>query len=97
MSVPVPPHRENNMVNAIGSFDLGKERVSSLNQHPDGEELVLPALYFELDYTPADTRTQFYVGNQTADYLSFDPETTLETEAGVRRRSAGLAPSARHL
>ena len=76
---------ENNMVNAIGSFDLGNERVSSLNQGPDSEDLVLPALYFELGYTLADMRTQFYVGNQAADYLSFDLETTLETEAGVRQ------------
>ena len=81
---------ENNMVNGIGSFDLGKKRISSLDQSPDNEDLLLPAVYFEAGYTLADMRTQFYVGNQTADYLSFELETTLETQAGIRQEIAGV-------
>lgn len=44
---------ENNMVNGIASFDLGKARVSSLDQSADNEDVVIPAVYFELAYTLA--------------------------------------------
>jgi hypothetical protein len=81
---------KNNMVNGIASFDLGKARVSSLDQSADNEEVVIPAVYFELVYTLADMRTQFYVANQTEDYLSFELETTLETQGGVRQQIAGV-------
>ena len=38
-----------------------------------------------MHYTMADSRTQLYLGNHSADFISFDIETTLKTSAGVRQ------------
>ncbi len=76
---------ESNMLDGIASIDLGKKRISSLEDSPDSEDFVIPAIHFELAYTLGEAGTQFYAGNQVADYLSFDLETTLETHLGVRQ------------
>jgi len=76
---------ESNMLDGIGPADLGSEKISSLDESPGSEDFALPIVQFELGYTLAETRTQLYVGNQIADYLSFDLETTLETHLGVRQ------------
>ena len=76
---------ESNMIDGIASIDLGAKRISSLEDSPDSEDFVMPAVHFEVGYTLADMGTQFYAGNQVADYLSFDLETTLETHIGVRQ------------
>jgi hypothetical protein len=81
---------ETNMVDGIASVDLGAKRISSLEDSPDSEDFVIPAVHFEVGYTLADTGTQFYAGNQVADYLSFDLETTLETHIGVRQELPGI-------
>ena len=80
---------ETNMVDGIASIDLGAKRISSLEDSPDSEDFVIPVAHFELAYTLGDMRTQFYAGNQVADYLSFDLETTLETHIGVRQDIPG--------
>jgi hypothetical protein len=80
---------ETNMVDGIASIDLGAKRISSLEDSPDSEDFVIPAVHFEVGYTLGDTGTQFYAGNQVADYLSFDLETTLETHIGVRQDIPG--------
>src|SRR5210317_1027125 len=74
---------ESNMLAEIASIDLGDDTVSGLDQSPDDEDVVLPALGFEVAYTFADMGTQLYLGNQLADHLSFDLDTTLETHAGA--------------
>jgi hypothetical protein len=76
---------ESNMIDGIASINLGNKRVSSLEDSPDSKDFVMPAVRFEVGYTMADTRTQFYAGNQVADYLSFDLETSLKTHLGVRQ------------
>ena len=81
---------ESNMLDGIGSADLGSDRISSLDESPGSEDFVLPIVQFELGYTFAETRTQLYAGNQVADYLSFDLETTLETHLGVRQQIADV-------
>jgi hypothetical protein len=81
---------ETNMLDGIASIDLGAKRISSLEDSPDSEDFVIPAVHFEVGYTLADMGTQFYAGNQVADYLSFDLETTLETHFGVRQDLPGI-------
>ena len=79
---------KSNMVHGLASVDLGKERVSSLRSSPDSEDVVLPAIDFELAYTLGDSLTQFYLSSQVEDYLSFDADTTLKTHAGIRQTIA---------
>jgi hypothetical protein len=81
---------ESNMLAGIGSIDLGDDTISSLDESAGSEDIVMPLVQFEAAYTLADTRTQFYLGNQVADYLSFDLDTTLETHAGVRQHIPGV-------
>ncbi|MEP5766724.1 MAG: DUF2860 family protein [Halieaceae bacterium] len=81
---------ENNMIDGIASFDLGEDPISSLQDSPGSENLVLPAAQFALAYTLADTRTQFYGGNSTADKLGFDINTMLETRIGIRQELTGI-------
>jgi len=81
---------ESNMLAGIASVDLGKNRISSLEDSPDSEDIVVPVVRFELGYTLGDTGTQFYAGNQVPDYVSFDLETTLETHLGVRQDIPGI-------
>lgn len=76
---------ETNMVSSLSSFDLGDDRISSLQESPGSEDLVLPVAQFELAYTLADSRTQFYLGNQGADYVDFDLASSLATHLGIRQ------------
>ena len=76
---------KSNMVSEITSVDLGKDRISSLQGSPGSEDVVLPAIEFELAYTLGDSLTQFYLGTQVADYLTCDMDTTLETHLGIRQ------------
>ena len=57
------------MVNGIAAFDLGEARVTSPDQSTDDEDVVPPAVYFELGYTMADAHTPFYLEHQAEDYL----------------------------
>ena len=76
---------ESNMLASLGSVDLGDDRISSLDEDAGSEDLVMPIVQFEVAYTLGDSATQFYLGNQVADYLNFDLETTLETHLGIRQ------------
>ena len=82
---------ESNMIAGIGSIDLGEEKISSLEDGPGSEDVVLPLIQFEVAYTLGENRTQFYLGNQEADPLSFDLATTLKTHLGVRQEIPGIA------
>ena len=82
---------ESNMIAGVSSIDLGEERISSLEDSPGSEDIVLPVAQFEVTYTLGENRTQFYLGNQEADALSFDLETTLKTHLGVRQEISGIA------
>ena len=81
---------ESNMIAGISSIDLGQEKISNLRDSPGSEDFVLPAVHFELAYTLGENRTQFYLGNQVADALSVDLETTLQTHLGVRQEVPGI-------
>jgi hypothetical protein len=81
---------ETNMLAGLSSIDLGKDRISSLDEDPGSEDITLPVLQFEAAYTLADGGTQFYLGNQVANEASFDLETTMETHAGVRQQFEGV-------
>jgi hypothetical protein len=76
---------ESNMLAGISSVDLGDEQVSGLDQSPDDEDIVLPALQFEIAYTFNGMGTQLYLSNQVDDHLNFDLDTTLETHLGARQ------------
>lgn len=76
---------ETNMISSLSSFDLGDDRISSLDESPGSEDLVLPFAQFEVGYTLADNRTRFYVGNQAADYVNFELAPSLNTHLGVRQ------------
>lgn len=81
---------ESNMIAAIGSIDLGDDTVSSLSSSPESEDIVLPHIQFEVAYTLGDSLTQFYLGNQQVDEVSFDLDTTLETHLGIRQHIDGI-------
>ena len=79
---------ETNMVDGLSSFDLGQEKISSLDDSPGSEDLALPTINFEVAYTLADSRTQFHLGNHMADYITFDQDTSIETHLGIRQAVA---------
>ena len=76
---------ETNMVSSLASFDFGDDRISSLDESPGSEDLVLPIAQFEVGYTLAESRTRFYLGNQAADYVNFELAPSLNTHLGVRQ------------
>ena len=76
---------ESNMLAEIAGQDLGDDTITSLDSGPDDEDVTLPAVQFEAAYTFADMGMQLYLGNQVADHLSFDLDTSLETHAGIRQ------------
>lgn len=82
---------ESNMIDGIASIDLGQEKISSLEDSPGSEDFALPVVQFEVAYTLGENRTQFYLGNQKADTLSFDLETTLKTHLGIRQEISDIA------
>ena len=82
---------ESNMIAGVSSIDLGEEKISSLQDSPGSEDFVMPVAQFEVAYTFGENRTQFYLGNQVADYLSFDLESTLKTHLGVRQEIPEIA------
>ena len=81
---------ESNMNASILSVDLGDDKISSLDESPGSEDIAMPSFQFEVAYTLGDSQTQFYLGNQVADFVSFDLETTLQTHAGVRQQIEGI-------
>ena len=81
---------ESNMINGIASIDMGNAKISSLDESPDSKEFFLPGIQFEIAYTLAENRTQFYLGNLVADYTSFDLQTTLRTHLGIRQEIPGI-------
>jgi hypothetical protein len=76
---------ESNMLAEIGGIDLGDDRVSGLDQSPDDEDIVLPGLPFEVAYTWADSSTQLFLGSRQARHFTFEVDTTLHIQAGVRQ------------
>lgn len=81
---------ESNMIASILSIDLGDDKISSLDENPGSEDIAMPSFQFEAAYTLGDSQTQFYLGNQVADFVSFDLETSLQTHAGVRQQVEGV-------
>jgi hypothetical protein len=77
---------ETNMLASISSIDLGDERISSLDEDAGSEDVAFPALQFDVSYTLADTRTQFYLRNQPSPYVFLD----LEALGGVRQQVSGI-------
>lgn len=69
----------------FGSVDLGDEKIDSLDRSPDKQEGILPVASFELSYTLAESRTQFYVGNLLEDFLRFDTNTVFGVRQGIGR------------
>lgn len=69
----------------FGSVDLGEEKIDSLERSPDGQNGFLPVASFELSYTLADSRTQFFVGNLLEDFLRFDTNTVLGVRQDIGR------------
>jgi hypothetical protein len=76
---------ESNMVAEIGPIDLGKDRVSSIYQSPDDENVTLPALPFEVAYTFADSGTQLFLGSREAEHFTFEVDTALHIQFGARQ------------
>ncbi|NCF19723.1 MAG: DUF2860 domain-containing protein [Haliea sp.] len=76
---------ETNMVASLSSLDLGDDRISSLNESPGSEDLVMPVAQFEARYTLAENGTQFYLGNQSVDYVNFELSASLATHLGIRQ------------
>lgn len=82
---------ESNLLAGVSSIDLGEEKISSLENSPGSEDFILPVAQFEVAYTLGENRTQFYLGNQSADAISLDLETTLRTHLGLRQEIPGVA------
>ena len=76
---------ESNMISSLAFMDLGDERISSLDESAGSEDFVMPVAQFELRYTLAENRTQFYLGNQTVDYVNFELSDSLATHLGIRQ------------
>lgn len=76
---------ETNMIAGVGSIDFGDDTTNTLSDSAGSEDFFLPGFQFEAAYTLGDSQTQFYLGNQSPDFVTFDLETTLETHLGVRQ------------
>lgn len=72
---------ESNTLATIGGTDVSDSRIDSLNSSPDSKSFgkIMPA--FELTYTLANSRTQFFGGTELEDFLTQDGALT----AGVRQ------------
>jgi hypothetical protein len=77
---------ETNMLASISSIDLGDDRISSLDEDAGSEDITFPALRFEAAYTLGEIQTQFFVRNQTSDYVFLD----LEVHGGIRQQVTGI-------
>ena len=77
---------ETNMLAAVSSIDLGEDRIDSLGNDAGSEDIAFPALQFEVNYTLADTQTQFYIRNQPSPYVLVD----LEALGGIRQQVTGI-------
>lgn len=73
---------ETNMIAGVSSIDLGDERISSLDEDAGSEDVFVPAVAFEANYTLGESQTQFYLRNQASRHIAFD----LEVYAGVRQQ-----------
>jgi opacity protein-like surface antigen len=69
----------------FGSVDLGNEKIDSLESSPDKQDGILPVASFELSYTLAESRTQFYLGNLLEDFLRFDTNTVFGVRQSIGR------------
>ena len=76
---------ENNLWAEVAGVDLGKKSISSLNSSPDDEDIALPSAFFEVAYKFKDMPTQVYLNNVMADHATFDLETSLLINAGLRQ------------
>ncbi len=80
-------------------IDLGDDTIDDLGA-PSAQDVVLPAVAFELGYTFENKKTRIFMGNDFADYLQFDRSTRfairhdfdkLGTVQLAYLRAAGLA------
>ena len=77
-------------------IDLGDDTIDSFGS-PDDEDIVIPALNFELGYTFGNKKTRIALGNDLADFLQFDRATRLSVRHdfdNVGRMQLGLLNSA---
>jgi hypothetical protein len=76
---------ETNMVAGIDTFgvEIGKSTISSLDDEPDSESLVLPQVNLNLEYT-FEGQTQVFFGNSIEDIVQLDTASI----GGVRQQFA---------
>ena len=74
-----------NLVAGVSTYgvDLGKSKISSLDDSPKSQSMGLPQLNLNLNYTFA-TRTQLFFGNSLENVIQFDTATNF----GVRQQFA---------
>ena len=77
---------ETNMLAAVSSIDLGDDRLDRLGEDAGSEDIAFPALQFDIRYTLANSRTQFYLRNQPSPYVFVD----LEALGGIRQQVPGV-------
>lgn len=73
---------ESNDIAKIAGIEVSDARAGSLNEEPDSESSVLPALNFDLRYTLGGSQTQFFLANTLFDLVKLDSF----TELGVRQQ-----------
>jgi len=76
---------ESNMLADLGPIDLGNDRVSSVYESPDDEDITLPIVPFEVAYTFADSGTQLFLGSREAQHFTFEADTSLFVQFGARQ------------
>lgn len=87
---------ESNFLAEIVSIDLSDTVINDLDS-PDGTDIIVPTLNFNLGYTFADMKTRVYVGTAVESSLDFSNNTVLAVRHDVDSigsfELAGLAPS----
>lgn len=63
---------KSNMIVGIKAYEVGKKRISSLDESPDAENTGLPVTNVEFRYTFAPQRAQVFFGNSLEDLLRLD-------------------------
>lgn len=87
---------ESNFLAEIVNIDLSDTVINELDS-PDGTDIIVPTLNFNLGYTFADMKTRVYVGTAVESSLDFSNNTVLAVRHDVDSigsfELAGLAPS----
>lgn len=79
---------ESNLLAEVGGIDLGDDRVSGIEQGPGDEDIILPSLPLEVAYTWADGGTQLFFGSRQPRHFSFEVDSTLHFQLGMRQSLA---------